>query len=69
VRDDGTGFDPAAIDREAAQHPSLGLVSMKERTLLVRGGLEVRSTPARGTEIRAWFPVAFQEPHSTTEAA
>ena len=68
VRDDGTGFDPAAIDREAAQHPSLGLVSMKERTLLVRGGLEVRSTPARGTEIRAWFPLRCGEQSSTKKS-
>ena len=59
VRDDGAGFDPAALQQGAAQHSSLGLVSMKERALLVRGGLEVRSAPGRGTEIRAWFPPAL----------
>jgi len=69
VRDDGAGFDPAATQREAPPHSSLGLVSMKERASLAHGGLEVRSTPARGTEIRAWFPLSFQEPHSSTEAA
>jgi len=68
VRDDGAGFDPSAIEDGAAQHSSLGLVSMKERALLVRGGLEVQSAPGQGTEIRAWFPLAPGEP-PTPEAA
>jgi signal transduction histidine kinase len=38
---------------------------MKERALLARGGVEIRSAPGRGTEIRAWFPLARGEPHST----
>ena len=69
VRDDGVGFDPAAIQRGAERHSSLGLVSMKERTLLVRGGLEVRSARGGGTEIRAWFPLMSQGAGSATEAA
>jgi signal transduction histidine kinase len=69
VRDDGVGFDPAAIQRGAERHSSLGLVSMKERTLLVRGGLEVRSARGGGTEIRAWFPLMSQGGGSATEAA
>jgi PAS domain S-box-containing protein len=69
VRDDGVGFDPAAIQRGAERHSSLGLVSMKERTLLVRGGLEVRSARGGGTEIRAWFPLMSQGVGSATEAA
>jgi PAS domain S-box-containing protein len=67
VRDDGGGFDPASIDLESAQCSSFGLVSMKERALLVRGGLEVCSELARGTEIRAWFPLVFQESGSSTQ--
>ena len=57
VRDDGAGFDPAAIPPGTAHHSSLGLVSMKERISLVGGGLEIRSTSGKGTEIRAWFPL------------
>jgi PAS domain S-box-containing protein len=68
VRDDGVGFDPAAIQQKNTPHSSLGLVSMKERALLVRGGFEVHSAPGRGTEIRAWFPVAPSE-HPSTETA
>jgi PAS domain S-box-containing protein len=69
VRDDGAGFDPGAIERRTAARSNLGLVSMKERALLVRGGLEVRSVPEKGTEIRAWFPLISQEAGSTTEVA
>jgi PAS domain S-box-containing protein len=58
VRDDGAGFDLAAIHPTNTQHSSLGLVSMKERALLVRGGFEIQSAPGQGTEIRAWFPLA-----------
>jgi signal transduction histidine kinase len=69
VRDDGAGFDPAVILQNAAQHSSLGLVSMKERALLVHGGLEVHTAPREGTEIRAWFPLARGEHPSTAESA
>jgi signal transduction histidine kinase len=68
VRDDGAGFDPAAVNLEPAHYSSFGLVSMKERALLVRGGLEVRSELGRGTEIRAWFPLVFQESGVPPEA-
>jgi len=68
VRDDGAGFDPAVIQQRPAQDFSLGLVSMKERALLVRGGFEVHSAPGQGTEIRAWFPLAPGE-HPSAETA
>jgi PAS domain S-box-containing protein len=67
VRDDGAGLDRAALQQGATQHSSLGLLSMKERALLVRGGLELRSAPRQGTEIRAWFPLAFRDTHSTIQ--
>jgi PAS domain S-box-containing protein len=66
VRDDGAGFDPAAI-QQSVTHSSLGLVSMKERALLVRGGLEVHSAPGQGAEIRAWFPLLFPEQDSSAQ--
>ena len=67
VRDDGAGFDPAVIQQRAARHSTLGLVSMKERALLVRGGLEVHSALGQGTEIRAWFPLPCGERSSIRE--
>jgi PAS domain S-box-containing protein len=69
MRDDGDGFDPATIQQGATQHSSLGLLSMKERALLVCGGLEVRSAPLQGTEIRAWFPLTVPELPSTKQTA
>ena len=58
ITDDGIGFDPAErqIDRG-----TLGLVSMKERALLVRGGLEVESQPGRGTRVCARIPLSETE--------
>jgi PAS domain S-box-containing protein len=61
VRDDGKGFDPTAMPERA----TLGLVSMKERASLVHGGLDIHSRPGRGTEIRAWFPLARGKPPAT----
>jgi PAS domain S-box-containing protein len=66
VRDDGTGFDPAVIQQRTHDF-TLGLVSMKERALLARGGLEVRSALGQGAEIRAWFPLPGGEYSSDTK--
>ncbi|MEY2518719.1 MAG: hypothetical protein QOF24_478 [Verrucomicrobiota bacterium] len=67
VRDDGSGFDPATIQQRESQDFTLGLVSMKERALLVRGGFEVHSAAGQGTEIRAWFPLTFEKRPSAAE--
>ena len=68
VRDDGAGFDPAVIQQRTTHHFTLGLMSMKERALLVRGGLEIHSAPGQGAEIRAWFPLRCGEQSSTRES-
>jgi signal transduction histidine kinase len=55
VRDDGTGFDPAAPvpDRHGG---GFGLAAMRERVLRVAGTLEVESEPGGGTAISACAP-------------
>ncbi|MFB7246426.1 diguanylate cyclase [Streptomyces populi] len=53
VRDDGSGFDPAAT-RSAGRH--LGLVSMRDRTSGVGGTLTVESAPGKGTVIEMEVP-------------
>ena len=53
VVDDGTGFDPDALDESGR----LGLMGMKERVALVGGRLEVESTPGAGTWLSARVPV------------
>jgi signal transduction histidine kinase len=59
VTDDGKGFDPMSRKQERA---SLGLVSMKERTHLVKGELDVESTVGRGTLIRVRIPLSRVRP-------
>ena len=48
VRDDGSGFDPAAVRVGGS---GLGLEGMAERARLVGGELDVRSAPGAGTEV------------------
>lgn len=67
VRDDGVGFDVHASRGEAVQGASLGLLSMEERASLAGGGLEFNSSPGRGTEVHAWFPLESQGLKTTSE--
>jgi PAS domain S-box-containing protein len=63
VRDDGVGFDVAALREQAVLGASLGLLSMEERATLTDGGLECKSAPGQGTEIHAWFPLKGRTPN------
>jgi PAS domain S-box-containing protein len=65
VQDDGVGFDKDAMQQRAARGSSVGLLSMNERVALLGGELELNSAPGRGTEIRAWFPLARSGPDAT----
>src|SRR5439155_26551701 len=67
VRDDGIGFDVASIRDRAVRGASLGVLSMEERAALAGGGLEFISTPGKGTEVHAWFPLKWQ--NAETESA
>lgn len=55
INDDGSGFD---ISARTTERGTLGLVSMKERALLVQGDLVVESKPGEGTSVRARIPLA-----------
>ena len=52
--DAGVGFDPDVRSARAG----IGLVSMRERLRIVGGGLSIRSSPMRGTEILAVMPLS-----------
>ena len=52
VSDLGVGFDP----QEAIHHRGLGLLSMRERMLLVSGEISIQSRPGSGTTIHARVP-------------
>jgi len=51
VRDDGRGFDPAAMRRDAC-----GLLGMRYRVQAEQGSLQLRSAPGSGTCIVAKLP-------------
>ncbi len=55
VRDDGTGFDPAA-PVTPAESGGYGLAAMRERVLRIAGTLEIESEPGNGTAISACVP-------------
>ena len=56
VRDNGKGFDiEQAIHNK--ERESLGLISMRERTEILKGEIKVASVINRGTEITVRFPI------------
>lgn len=57
IRDDGIGFDPETVRASARAGASVGLSGMEERVRLAGGTVTITSAPARGTEIRASFPL------------
>jgi signal transduction histidine kinase len=63
VRDDGQGFDLAAVSI------TRGLGGMRERVALLGGTLEIESTPGAGTTITADLPVGVQTGAWTTSLA
>ncbi len=57
IRDEGRGFtlsDPAAAPKEG--HVGVGLAGMRERAELVGGSLTLKSSPGKGTTVRAAVP-------------
>lgn len=55
VKDNGCGFDVAATEARADIVRSLGLTSMRERTDLEHGTLQIRSQMGVGTEVKVTF--------------
>ncbi len=66
VRDDGVGFSPPEAQSSTLKGECVGLSCMEERLRLVGGTLTVISSPGRGTEITATFPIKkiVQVPHT-----
>jgi signal transduction histidine kinase len=54
VRDNGTGFDPAAVRRPGRAN---GLLSMEERAAVLGGTVTIATAAHHGTEIALWIPV------------
>lgn len=54
AEDDGIGFDP---EKSNPKRPSLGLVSMRERTAILGGKFFLRTEKGNGTRIRIEIPI------------
>lgn len=61
VSDDGRGFSPEAMTRDAEPGTGLGLRNMQQRVEAEGGVLTVKSAPDAGTVIRAELPVGGAE--------
>jgi signal transduction histidine kinase len=57
VEDDGVGFNVGAVDSNYEQRGSLGMVNMRERTELVNGEFNIRSSEGDGTCITVIVPL------------
>lgn len=53
IRDNGTGFDVNAIKTKK----TLGLLGIKERSLLIGGTYEINSKPGQGSEVKISIPL------------
>jgi signal transduction histidine kinase len=62
VRDNGIGFDPAAV-RPSAH----GLLGMRYRVEAEGGRLQVDSAPGRGCHVRAWLPQSCETAQPATQ--
>jgi signal transduction histidine kinase len=60
VTDDGRGFDVEEAINTKDKPRGLGILGMKERVLLMKGNIEIRSRPGDGTEIDIEMPL-FKE--------
>jgi two-component system sensor histidine kinase UhpB len=57
IRDDGIGFDVAAMHKRAGCGGSFGILAMRERIDLLSGRLDIQSAPGQGTRVCASFPL------------
>jgi PAS domain S-box-containing protein len=67
IRDDGVGFDVAAMQQRAGCGGSFGILAMRERIELLGGRLEIESAPGQGTRVCARFPL--DGPGTPTESS
>ncbi|MGC8836811.1 MAG: GAF domain-containing protein [Anaerolineae bacterium] len=65
VRDDGVGFNVAAVEKDYDKRRSFGLLNMKERSALIDGTLTIESAtsgPDRGTQVTLRVPLRHGAP-------
>jgi signal transduction histidine kinase len=65
VRDDGTGFDPAAVPTRT-RTKGFGLDGMRARAERIAGALTVESEPGQGTAVSVRVPLVRDDRHGGT---
>jgi PAS domain S-box-containing protein len=58
IRDDGKGFDAAALEEGKVDSRGIGLSSLRERAAALGGTCELKSKPGKGTAITVRVPFA-----------
>lgn len=66
VSDNGRGFDYEAV-RESGRGAHFGLLGMRERVDLLRGKMEISSSPGKGTKISFSIPLPKEDLSSPAE--
>lgn len=61
VRDDGVGFDVAAVQDKLKSGKHFGLLNMQNRAQVLGGTLQVRSDPGKGARVIAKLPLNGKE--------
>jgi predicted ATPase/signal transduction histidine kinase len=56
IKDDGLGFDTEEKKALAIKEKRMGLISMEERVLLLRGNIQIKSVPKEGTMVVVEIP-------------
>lgn len=59
VQDDGCGFD--ATQERTEGRKGLGLISLRERLLLLNGTFHINAKPGHGTEVHVWIPLNHEK--------
>ncbi len=60
VKDDGCGFDVAAMKAGALAGGSMGVLGMQERAALIGGQLDLQSAPGDGSTLRMQCPMRLR---------
>ena len=58
VEDNGKGFDVASVSKNGGSTHGLGLLGMRERSMLLGGNIEIESSSGSGTTVFITIPVA-----------
>ena len=61
VRDDGVGFDTAAVQEKLKSGKHFGLLNMQSRAKVLGGTLQFQSEPGRGARLRVTIPLTNGE--------